>query len=54
MVILQSVGVEHTDSFVGFTLCAHDYIGKSIRHPTRAVLDDVDRCDIAGPREQHI
>lgn len=49
-VIIQRVGIEHTDGFIRFTLPAHGYRGKSLGLATLAVLDHIDGCDISGSR----
>lgn len=54
IVIIQRIGIEHADGFIGFTLCAHGYIGKPIRRTALAILGHVDRRHIPGLREQGI
>lgn len=51
IVMIQRVGIEHADGFIGFTLCAHGYKGKAIGLPTFTILANIDREDISGPRE---
>jgi len=46
IVIVQSIGIEHTDGFIRFTLCTHRHKGEASRLIGLAVLDDIDGCDL--------
>jgi hypothetical protein len=48
IVIIQRVGVEHTDGSIRFTLCAHGDKGKAIGLTALTVPGNIDGCDISG------
>ncbi len=54
VVIIQRIGVEHTDRLVGFALRAHGYIGIPLASARSAIGDDTNCCDISSRREEDI
>ena len=51
MMVIQGIGIEHTDSFIGFTLRTHRDEGKAIGLATLLILDKLDGCNIPGSGE---
>src|SRR6266498_982735 len=53
-VIIQGIGVEHADRFIGFALRAHCYKCKALAFTVFAVLNEMDGYDFSGLCEQGI